>query len=308
MIINTGSRTDIPAYFSDWFLNRIKEGFVFARNPYYPNLMTKYILSPSLVDCLVFCTKNPEPMLPRLNEISEYGQLWFVTITPYDEDIEPNVPSTYKVINSFKRLSKSTGVEKVIWRYDPIFVSEKYDLDYHIKKFEWMSSELNGYTNECVISFIDLYEKTKRNFPDVKEVKQEERHKLGEAFFNIGKKYDINIKTCLEGQDLSKYGIDCSGCMTQPVIEKAIGKKLKIPKLKQAREGCDCLLGNDIGVYNTCGHGCIYCYANYDQKNVRNNLKNHNPNSPLLIGNLKESDTMRNAKQVSFINPQTTLF
>ena len=194
MIINTGNRTDIPAYFSDWFFNRIKEGYVYARNPYYPSQVTKYILSPKVVDCLCFCTKNPEPMISRLHELDDYGQFWFVTITPYGKDIEPNVPNKDKVMDSFIKLSSIIGKEKIVWRYDPIFISEKYTLEYHLKAFEKMAGKLSGYTNECVISFIDLYEKTKRNFIGIKEVTEKERHIIGKEFVDIGRKY--NIKTC----------------------------------------------------------------------------------------------------------------
>lgn len=308
MIINTGSRTDIPAYFSEWFINRIKEGYVYVRNPYYMNQVTKYILSPDVVDCLVFCTKNPEPIIGKLHEINKYNQLWFVTITPYEEDIEPYVPSKEKVISSFQKLSSLIGKEKIVWRYDPIFISGKYTVEKHIYEFEKIASHLSGYTDECVISFIDLYEKTKKNFIGVKEVSKEAKEEIAKEFVKIGSKYNIKIKTCVEGNELSIYGVDCSGCMTKNVIERAIGVNLKIQKKKSVRQGCDCLLGNDIGMYNTCGHGCIYCYANYDKKSVYGNMRKHNPNSPFLIGGYLDKDIIKLAKQESFIERQISLF
>lgn len=308
MIINTGCRTDIPAYFSEWFFNRIKEGYVYTRNPYYKNQVMKYKLTPDVVDCLSFCTKNPAPMLSRIHELDTFRQFWFVTITPYGKEIEPNVPDKEKVIEAFKKLSEAIGAEKTGWRYDPIFITNKYTLEKHIKDFEKISAKLIGYTHECVISFIDLYEKTKRNFPGIKAVTSEERCTIAKEFVRIGKKYDIQIKTCVEGQELSKYGVDCSGCMTKPVIEKAIGVKLKLHQKKSTREGCNCLLGNDIGEYNTCGHGCVYCYANYDQKTVIDNMKLHNPKSPFLIGGNMNGDIVKEARQESFIDNQITLF
>jgi DNA repair photolyase len=308
MIINTGCRTDIPAYFSEWFFNRIKEGYVYVRNPYYQGQVTKYKLTPEVVDCLAFCTKNPAPMLPRIHELDAFRQFWFVTITPYGREIEPHVPTKENVIEDFKKLSDITGIEKMGWRYDPIFITSKYTLEKHIEDFEKMASELTGYTHNCVISFIDLYEKTKRNFPEVKEVTREERAIIGKEFVRIGKKYNIMIKTCVEGQELSNYGVDCSGCMTKPVIEKAIGHTLKVPQKKSTRDGCNCLLGNDIGMYNTCGHGCVYCYANYNQQTVRDNIKKHNSNSPFLIGGNIDGDVVKEARQESFIDNQMTLF
>jgi hypothetical protein len=170
-----------------------------------------------------------------------------------------------------------------------------------------MAAKLAGYTHDCVISFIDLYKKTKRNFPGVKGVTNEERFVIAEEFVRIGKKYDIKIKTCVEGQELSKYGVDCSGCMTKPVIEKAIGVSLKLHQ-KKSRGGCNCLLGNDIGEYNTCCHGCVYCYANYDQKTVIDNMKLHNPKSPFLISANINGDIVKEARQESFIDNQITLF
>ncbi len=308
MIINTGCRTDIPAYFSKWFFNRLRDGYVYVRNPYYKNQVMKYNLTPDVVDCLSFCTKNPGPMLPRIHELDEFGQFWFVTITPYGKEIEPHVPPKEKVMEDFKKLSTLIGAEKIGWRYDPIFITSKYTLTNHIENFEKMASELAGYTHDCIISFIDLYEKTKRNFPGVKEVTREERCKIAKEFVRMGEKYDIQIKTCFEGQELSKYGVDCSGCVTKPVIERAIGNSLKIHKKKSTRGDCNCLLGNDIGVYNTCGHGCVYCYANYNKKTVMDNMRKHNPNSPFLIGGTMEGDIVKHARQESFIDGQMTLF
>lgn len=308
MILNTGCRTDIPAYFSEWFYTRINEGYVLVRNPYYPQQVTKYVLTPELIDCIAFCTKNPEPMLARLNEIDAYRQFWFVTITPYGKEIEPNVPDKVKVMESFKQLARKVGIQAISWRYDPIFISEKYSVDYHIEAFEKMAKTLAGYTDSCVISFIDLYVKTRRNFPEVREVTKADRITLGKAFVQIGKKYGITIRSCHEGEELKEYGIDVSGCMTQPIIERAIECNLELPKSKStARVGCNCLLGSDIGAYNTCGHGCVYCYANYNQKIVKENLAQHDPKSPFLIGGAREGDMFKEAKQVSYRDDQMTL-
>lgn len=309
MIINTGNRTDIPAYYSKWFFNRIKEGYVYVRNPYYFNQVTKYKLTPDVVDCLAFCTKNPEPFLSRIEEINGFSQFWFVTITPYGKDIEPNVPSKDKVMESFKKLSRIVSKQCIEWRYDPVFINEKYNIEYHVENFEKMAAKLCGYTNYCIISFIDLYESTKRNFLNIREVTEEEEEILVKAFVSIGEKYNIKIKTCLENHKLGIYGVDTSGCMTKKVIERAINNSIKLPSAKIAtREGCDCLLGNDIGVYNTCAHGCTYCYANYNQKIVRESIKKHNPTSPFLIGNSMEGDIVKDAKQESYIDGQITFF
>lgn len=308
MIINTGSRTDIPAYFSEWFCNRIKEGYVCMRNPYYPTQVTKYRLDPAVVDCLVFCTKNPAPMLKRLQELDAFGQYWFVTITPYGTDIEPHVPPKDAVMQSFVELSGKVGPEAICWRYDPVFLSEKYTYEFHEAAFSRMAERLAGHTKTCVISFIDLYEKTLRNFKGVKAVERKMQQQITKRFVEIGNIYGIKIKTCAEAGELARCGADCSGCLTKEVIERALGESLDMKKTGRARESCPCLLGNDIGMYNTCGHGCLYCYANYDNQVVAENRLAHDKNSPFLVGRERAEDTVREAKQESYRSGQLKLF
>ena len=306
MILNTGLRTDIPGFFSEWFYNRIDEGFVYVRNPYAKNQIYSYRLDPELIDCIIFTTKNPRPMFRNLEKIDKFNQYWHITITPYGKEIEPNVPPVDEVIDSFKFLSERLGKEKVTLRYDPIFISEKYSIEKHIESFDYILDSLSDYTTEAIISFIDLYEKTKRNFPNAKEVTQDERLKIGEEFAKIGEKYNIKVKTCAEGTELERFGIDSSGCMTKEVIEKAINKNLDIPKQKARNGECYCLLNNDIGEYNTCNHGCLYCYANSNKRLVKRNLKLHDPKSPILIGEIKEDDIIIERKQESCISNEKT--
>jgi len=309
MILNTGSRTDIPAFFSEWFFNRIREGYVLVRNPYYPRKVTKYLLDPDIVDCINFCTKNPAPMLPRIHELDGFGQFWYVTITPYGKEIEPHVPPADQVIESFQTLSELVGLSRIGWRYDPIFLTEKYSLESHIASFEKMAAELAGYTDVCVISFLDLYEKTRRNFPAGKEVEQKDRLALGKAFSEIGREHGIKIKSCAEGTELEGCGVDCSGCLTWEVIERAVGQKLRHDSgSTSTRSSCSCLLSCDIGAYNTCGHGCVYCYANYDSEIVRKNRGLHDPFSPFLIGGSADGDIITNARQTRLRDGQLPLF
>ena len=301
MIINTGCRTDIPAFYSKWLINRIREGYVLVRNPYNPNQVTRYNLSPDVVDCLAFCTKNPEPMLKYLDEIDKYKQYWFVTITPYGKDIEPNVPNKEKVIESFKKLSKHIGVDAIGWRYDPIFIGNNFDVNKHIYYFEKIAKELKNYTHNCTISFLDLYEKVKRNAPEIKLPNQEEQIQIAKAFSKIGKENNMVVHSCCEKTYLSQYGLKCNGCMSKEIVEKAIGCNLNPPNSrKNLRESCNCLMGNDIGAYNTCGHLCKYCYANANKGFVIENMKKHNDNSPFLIGGYEDGDKITIAKQKSW--------
>ena len=308
MIINTGARTDIPAFFSEWFFNRIKEGFVHVRNPYYHKQVTRYQLNPEVVDLIVFCTKNPRPILQRIHDLDKFKTYFFVTITPYGKEVEPNVPPVKQVINDFKALSTEIGEENVCWRYDPIFINQKYTVEKHIEKFENMASQLSDYTNECVISFIDLYEKTKRNFLGVKEVNELQQIEIAKSFFKIGSKYDISLKTCAEAINLENYGFRSSGCISKEVVERSIGKNLKEIRKKPNRFHCGCIPNRDIGAYNTCLYGCKYCYANSNQYAVQRNFKLHNPKSSFLVGEMKPGDTVKEAFQESYINKQIKLF
>lgn len=308
MIINSGQRTDIPAFYSRWFVNRLQAGFVLVRNPYHSQAVTRYRLSPDVVDLIGFCTKNPEPMLPHMELLKPYGQYWYVTITPYGREIEPNVPNKLQVIESFQRLSDIVGPKRIGWRYDPIFLSPVYPVERHIKAFSYMAKALCGYTHTAVISFIDLYEKTRRNFPEAKAVSLQDRLTLGEAFAEICDQYNMTLRPCAEGEELARFGADCSGCMTVSMYEQALHQRLKVPRQQPARKECACYLGGDIGAYNTCAHFCRYCYANYDAQTVRMNLARHDPNSPLLIGHLTPEDQVHDANQESWIDHQLSMF
>ena len=298
MILNTGQRTDIPAFYSQWFYHRIRAGFVLVRNPYYEQQVTRYRLSPDLIDVICFCTKNPAPMLPGLRALSSFRQYWQVTITPYGSEIEPFVPPVPEVIESFQRLAGMVTPACTAWRYDPVIITEKYSVDFHIAAFRKMCKSLSGFTRQAIISFLDLYEKTKANFPEGQPVSIEDQKTLGEAFARIARENGMRLYTCHEGTHLGRFGIDCSGCMTRSVLERALGEELPIPAaVTHPREGCACLLGCDIGAYNSCGHGCRYCYANASRELVRKRMAMHDPESPFLIGHALPDDIIHDAEQ-----------
>ena len=239
-------------------------------------------------------------MLTYLDELDMYKQYWFVTITPYGKDIEPNVPDKPKVIEGFKKLSNHIGVDSIGWRYDPIFLGNGFDVNRHIECFEKMTKELKGYTHNCTISFLDLYEKVKRNAPDIRTPTKEEQIEIAKAFSKIGKENNMVIHACCEKTYLSQYGLQCNGCMSQEIVEKAIKNTLQPPKRKNLRQECNCLMGNDIGAYNTCGHLCKYCYANANKQFVIENMKKHDDNSPFLIGRSEPGDKITEARQKSW--------
>jgi len=310
MIINTGQRTDIPAFYSTWFYNRIREGYVLVRNPYNPEMVTRYELRPDVVDLIAFCSKNPAPMLDRIDELSAFRVLFQVTITPYGREIEPHVPPMDEVIDTVLELCRKIGGEHVMVRYDPIFVSDIYPVERHIEAFRHLCARLEGHVSRVVISFLDLYEKTRKNFPEGRTVSEQGRLRIGEAFGAIGKEFHMHLYTCLEGTDLVPFGFDASGCMTKELIEDVFQEELVIPgsARPKAREGCNCLLGADIGAYNTCCHGCRYCYATEEPALARENFRRHDPASPMLIGHLTPQDRVHEAKQQKWFTGQYRLF
>lgn len=307
MIISASMRTDIPACYSEWFYNRLQEGYVCARNPYNPKQILKYRIHPDVVDSIVFCTKNPAPMLGRLEELKPFHPYFFVTVTPYGREIEPGVPPWQEVLVGVKVLADKLGRESVAWRYDPIFLTEEYTVERHLKSFEGMAEVLQGGVDTCIISFLDLYEKTKRNFPGVSEVPENVQAYMAEKLGQLGKKYGFHLKACAEKNDFTEFGIASEGCFTGQELERLLGTTIREKKEKADRPLCRCLPRNDIGAYNTCTNGCLYCYANYHKNMVQENVARHDPNSPLLIGVIGPDEVVKEAKQESLVDGQLRL-
>jgi len=246
-------------------------------------------------------------MFKYMDLLKNYGQYWFVTITPYGRDIEPNVPDKHLLIKDFQKLSAMVGIDSIGWRFDPIFLTERYTPEYHLHAFEAIASALEDYTRTAVISFIDLYPKVKKNFPEAREVSSGQRLALGKEIIRIASLHGMTVKPCAEGNELAAYGADCGGCMRITDYEKAIGKHLDAPKKKGARSACACYLSCDIGAYDTCRHLCKYCYANSDPSRVLSNSRLHDPSSPFLIGNCNEGDIIHDVPQKSWIDDQLKL-
>jgi len=277
MIISASRRTDIPAFYSDWFLNRIKEGFVLVRNPMNFRQVSQVNLSPDVVDCIVFWTKNPQPMINRLSQLAGYNYYFQFTLTPYDNTIETNVPDKKCLIKTFQELSARIGRDKVIWRYDPILLTNKFDVKHHVKWFEFLANELNGHTKKCVVSFIDMYKKTERNLKgiDLVPMSEELMKEVAHHLSLISKRYNLQLEACCEDIDLTQYGIEPGKCIDDELISKIIGKKLDIKKDPNQRLSCGCVQSIDIGAYNTCQHRCLYCYANFNNALVDKNVRLH---------------------------------
>ncbi len=301
MIISASRRTDIPAFFSDWFFNRIKEGYLLVRNPMNIHQISRINILPNVVDCIVFWSKNPTRMFKRLDELINYDYYFQFTITGYGKKLEPNVINLKRTIDSFKYLSEKIGNKKVIWRYDPIIFTNEYDYEYHINMFHSIAKTLAGKTKKCVISFIDLYKKSVKNmYPNkLSEISNNNILEISRILSDISAKYDIELATCAEEIDLMKFGISHGKCIDDKLIYEAFGTQLKIKKDKYQRDECGCVASIDIGAYNTCPHGCLYCYANYDLNQVRNNYRTHDSKSALLLGKVEPNDKITDRKVLS---------
>ena len=311
MILSVSRRTDIPTYYSEWFYNRIKEGFVYTRNPMNPRQVSKIDLSPEVIDCIVFWTKNPEPMLARLSELSGYEYYFQFTLTGYGKDIESNVPhKKERMIPVFKELSERIGADRVIWRYDPIIFTKVYTPEYHLRAFEQIAGELAGYTDKCVISFLDMYTKIAKNMAKIGayELEETELKAFATELCNIAKANGINMASCAESIDLSECGIEHNACIDKELVEQIIGCKLKVNKGKNQRPECGCVESIDIGTYNTCLNGCKYCYANYSAENAVKNYKRYDSMSPILCGEITNDDKITERKIKSFKEEQLNLF
>lgn len=318
MIISASRRTDIPAYFSEWFINRIKEGFLDVRNPMNNTQISRIILSPDIVDCIVFWTKNPIPMIAMLDELKDYCYYFQFTLTGYGRDIEKNLPDKKKeLIPAFQELSDKIGPEKVIWRYDPILVNDRYDIDYHMKAFEEIAGALNGYTEKCVFSFVDLYGKNKIAMQNlaVKDLSGEEMRSIAIQIRDIARANDMTVATCAEIIDLEELGIDHNACIDKALVERLTGGKIKDTKknLKDSgqRDACKCMASKEIGTHNTCANGCIYCYANYSSESVKKNMAKYDPKSTMLCDRVGPGETItvpKDMKPLVVKDEQLSLF
>ena len=311
MIISASRRTDIPSYYSEWLVNRLKEKYVLVRNPMNIHQVSKIDLSPDVVDAIVFWTKNPTPMLSYLDQINDYTYYFQFTLSAYGPDVERNLPSKNKIIiPTFQQLSKEIGKEKVIWRYDPIFFNEQYSIEYHCKYFEVLASKLGDYTEKCTVSFMDMYRNTERNVKPLSIVKDtyEMQVELLQRFVEIAKEYGLYIDTCAEIGDFHNIVVEHAHCIDRERIERIGGFKLNVDKDTNQRAECGCVASIEIGAYNTCKNGCLYCYANYSSNTVEKNFGMHNPKSPLLFGEIDSTDVIKERKVKSLINNQMNLF
>lgn len=298
MILSASRRTDIPGFYSEWFMKRLKEGYVLTRNPMNHSQIRRITLSPETVDCIVFWTKDPGNFIDKLSRLDELGYSYYFqfTLTPYGKELERNLSDKKQIVKTFQCLSKAIGKERVIWRYDPIILNEMLTEAYHVKMFTALCRELCGYTDSCIISFVDVYHKLNKAAKEdlLKEITEEQMHRLASVFSEIARDYGIELQACCEKVDFREDGVKSSSCIDKARIEKICGHSITAGKDKSQRPGCGCVQSIDIGVYNTCRNGCVYCYANHSDNSITKNYLRHNPDSDIMIGTVDEKGIIKN--------------
>lgn len=299
MIISASRRTDIPAFYSDWFVNRMREGFLLTRNPFNAHQIKRVSLKPEDVEVLVFWTRNPSKLMPFLPEMDaqSYRYYFQYTITGYPRTVEKSVPNPHRAIETFIQLSQQIGPDRVVWRYDPILLSNLLPLDEHKRLFSKIAGALAGKTSRVVISFADFYKKTEKNLKQIDSLicsditqQHEQLLDLSTYMAKVAVAHGMEIKSCAEAVDVASAGVPHGKCIDDALIKDVFGLSLDGKKDSGQREECGCIKSIDIGVYNTCLHGCSYCYATFNHDTVIKNQQKHDPSSPFLLGGIEGVD------------------
>lgn len=298
MIISASRRTDIPAFYAEWFMNRIKQGYFYRVNPFNPRQIKAISLLPEDVDAIVFWTKDPEPMMRYLGDLSDRGYKYYFqyTLNDYPKIFEPHMKPLEERLDAFMRLSLEIGKSRVIWRYDPIIVSNLTPADYHIERFEKIAAGLSGFTERVIISFVDLYGKVGNRWRQLirsgklKITDIAEPEHSGQMNFLVSKLAEIagcngmEIFSCAEKADFSHLGMKHGSCIDANLINRVFGLDIHPKRDKNQRRECLCAQSVDMGMYDTCPHLCGYCYANLNQETIKKNVLRHDASSPFLIG------------------------
>ncbi|WP_407309916.1 DUF1848 domain-containing protein [Desulfosporosinus sp. SB140] len=307
MIITASRRTDIPAFYSEWFINRLNEGYALVPNPRNRDRLGRINLSPNNVDCIVFWTKNPIPMFNKFELLDSMGYSYYMhfTLTPYDKLVESFLPPKSELLQVFKEVSKRLGALRTIWRYDPIVIDTFHPINWQIEQFARMCEELHSYTTRCFVSFVDAYKSISNKY---RVITRSEMLAVAEGFSRAAEKHNIALYTCAEEIDLTQFGIRHGACVEQNLIEQIIGCRIETKKDANQRVACCCIEAVDIGAYDTCPHGCTYCYATSSQKTVLKRVAAHDPNAPMITGYPRGDEIITDRTKPSHKNNQISLF
>lgn len=296
MIISASRRSDIPAFYSKWFLNRVREGRCTVPNPFNRNQVASISLAPGDVDVIVFWTRNPRPLISNLEELDQRGfrYIFQYTVLGYPRQLDRYNPRTKDSIATFMELSDRTGVDRIIWRYDPIVLTSLTDVSFHLDNFERLAEALRGYTRRCVISIVDIYRKSKKRMRQLVEtgvpvisletIPMDQLESLMAGISSRAVKNGMMVSSCAEQLDLKPYNIRPGKCIDDAYLKEIFNIHVSSKKDPGQRKSCDCVVSKDIGMYDSCLFGCQYCYATSDLEKARQNFNDHDPTSPSLLG------------------------
>lgn len=293
MIISASRRTDIPAFYAEWMVNRLRAGYCAVPNPFNAKQVARISLLPADVEAIVFWTRNPRPLMRGLRELDSRGLRYYFqfTLLGYPRTIDPKCPSRSAAVRVFQELSDQIGPRRVVWRYDPIVFTTKTTSDDHKRRFGEIASQLRGYTDRAVISIVDEYRKAEPRMRALAErgvtgmdCAPEEFSSLMRELVDLAAENGMELTSCAEPVDLSQYGIHPGKCIDDGLIRDAFGIEVPHGKDPSQRKTCRCVVSRDIGMYDSCVYGCPYCYATGSLRRAAENYSKHNPNSPSLLG------------------------
>ena len=299
MIVSASRRTDIPAFYSQWFMNRVRAGWCLVPNPMNARQVTRVPLTSSAVDGIVFWSKDPSPLLPYIDELERKGLRFYFQfcLNDYPTAFEPYVPPVDARVETFLGLARRVGAERLVWRYDPIIISNATPYEYHRERFSWIAQELKGATRRVMVSIVDFYRKTERRLSQLESEGYQFcrdpisaggiAHLLGDVAA-AAKRSGMEAFTCAEECDFTAAGVPPGRCIDERILNSIGGLGLRYQKDPGQRQSCLCMLAKDIGMNDTCGHGCVYCYATQNPVAARRRLAEHDPDSPAIWGHPEE--------------------
>jgi hypothetical protein len=289
MIISASRRTDIPAFYAPWFMNRLRAGWCRVPNPFNPAQVSEVSLDPGDVEVIVFWTRNALPLLPHLRELEERGYRFYFLYTLMDNPriMDPGCPPLKSAIKAFQTLAEQIGPDKVMWRYDPIAITSVTDPDYHKRAFRRIAGELRGFTTRCIISNVHAYRKVEKRFREKgivwKALGEEGLGDLMRFMAGEAEDRDMEIQSCAQSIELERYGVRHGKCVDDEYIKKVFGIEVSPKKDPSQRKACMCVKSKDIGMYDTCLYGCLYCYATGDFRKAQEHCRRHDPAGPTLV-------------------------
>ena len=289
-VISVSRRTDIPAWYAEWLMNRVRAGFAQYRNP-FGGQMHEVSLRPDDVMALVFWSRNYAPLLPHLPELDErgYGGYFHFTLTDYGAPLEPHAPPTDKMIDIFHELARRYSPGHVLWRFDPIIFSKQMPPERMLERFERLAERLKGATERCYVSLVDPYRNVRKNVEPLAEQgwwgeppDLEVMQAFAAQLVVIAHRCGMTLHACCESVFSSIDGIQQAHCVDPQLLAELFPERFHALRPAPTREGCGCFASRDIGAYDTCVHGCVYCYATASHAKALARFKAHDPQRSYL--------------------------